>query len=119
MGSDKNLRELLGLSVLPDFSNFRVGDTVHVDFLIKEGESEKVQSFEGVVIRKKYPSTFTLRKVSFGVGIEKTFPFHSPLLKRVNVIKSGKVRRARLYYLRSLSGKSSRLKEAPSEKAQG
>src|SRR5688572_22711934 len=93
---------------------FRVGDVVRVDVKIVEGESERVQAFEGVVIRKRghgISLTFTVRKISFGVGVERTFPVHSPRIESLKVLRSGKVRRAKLYYLRDLSGKAARIEE--------
>ncbi|HMU96169.1 MAG TPA: 50S ribosomal protein L19 [Elusimicrobiota bacterium] len=93
---------------------FRVGDVVRVDIKIVEGESERVQAFEGVVIRKRghgIASTFTVRKMSFGVGVERTLPLHSPRIESLKVLRSGKVRRAKLYYLRDLTGKAARIEE--------
>ncbi len=97
-----------------DLPPFRAGDTVRVYSRIKEGDKERIQVFEGVVIRKRKGNTgatFTVRKVSYGVGVEKIFPFHSPRIDKIEVISKGKVRRARLYYLRKLKGKAARLKE--------
>jgi len=97
-----------------DLPPFRAGDTVRVYSRIKEGDKERTQLFEGVVIRKRKGNTgatFTVRKVSYGVGVEKIFPFHSPRIDKIEVISKGKVRRARLYYLRRLKGKAARLKE--------
>ncbi len=97
-----------------DLPPFRAGDTVKVFSRIKEGDKERIQVFEGVVIRKRKGNTgatFTVRKVSYGVGVEKIFPFHSPTIDKIEVISKGKVRRARLYYLRKLRGKAARLKE--------
>ena len=97
---------------------FRVGDVLRVDVKIVEGDSERVQAFEGIVLRKRghgIASTFTLRKVSFGVGIERTFPLHSPRLENFKVLRSGKVRRSRLYYLRDLAGKAARIEEDTTE----
>ncbi len=97
-----------------DLPPFRAGDTVKVFSRIKEGDKERIQVFEGVVIRKRKGNTgatFTVRKVSYGVGVEKIFPFHSPTINKIEVISKGKVRRARLYYLRKLRGKAARLKE--------
>src|SRR5262245_22961138 len=94
--------------------NFRIGDLLRVDVKIVEGESERLQAFEGVVISKRghgIGATFTLRKISFGVGVERTFPLHSPRLENIKVIRSGKVRRAKLYYLRNLTGKAARIEE--------
>jgi len=96
---------------LPDL---RPGDTVKVSVRIKEGEKERVQPFEGVVIRKRgsgINATFTVRKVSYGVGVERIFPLHSPALDKIKVVTKGRVRRARLYYLRGLKGKAARVEE--------
>lgn len=90
------------------------GDTVLVKVKIKEGDKERVQPFEGIVIRRSgggVRSMFTVRKVSYGVGVERVFPLHSPSLESIKVLSNGKVRRARLYYLRDLSGKAARIKE--------
>ena len=97
-----------------DVPQFEVGDTVRVSVKVKEGNRERIQAFEGIVIAKKNGSvreTFTVRRVSFGVGIERTFPLHSPRITDIVVIKHGKVRRAKLYYLRNLSGKAAKIKE--------
>jgi large subunit ribosomal protein L19 len=95
---------------LPDF---KVGDTVKVSVLIKEGEKERAQAFEGVCIKKTgagMRASFTVRKVSYGVGVERVFPLHTPRIEKVDVIARGSVRRARLYYLRDLAGKAARIK---------
>ncbi len=92
--------------------NFRPGDTLKVHVKVVEGESERIQPFEGVVIRKQGSSlqeTFTVRKISFGIGIERTFPVHSPRIEKIEVVKSSHSRRAKLFYLRKLSGKAARL----------
>lgn len=98
-----------------DLPDFRPGDKVKIRVKIKEGEEkERIQVFEGMVIRKRgglAGATFTVRKVSYGVGVERTFPLHSPLIDRIEVVSTGKVRRAKLYYLRKLSGKAARIKE--------
>ena len=97
-----------------DIPPFKAGDTVKVYSRIKEGDKERIRVFEGVVIRKKKGTTgatFTVRKISYGVGVEKIFPLHSPTIDNIKVISKGKVRRARLYYLRKLRGKAARLKE--------
>ncbi|WP_425456882.1 50S ribosomal protein L19 [Balnearium lithotrophicum] len=97
-----------------DIPEFRVGDTVRVNVKIKEGDKERIQAFEGVVIRKRgsgTDATFTVRKVSYGVGIERTFPLYSPVIESIEVLKRGIVRRARLYYLRERRGKAARIKE--------
>lgn len=98
----------------PEVPSFNVGDTVKVYNKIVEGTRERIQVFEGVVISRKNSSvreTFTVRRMSFGVGVEKTFPIHSPRVDKIEVVKRGKVRRAKLYYLRDLSGKASKIKE--------
>jgi len=97
-----------------DIPEFRPGDTVKVHAKIKEGEKERIQVFQGVVIRKRKGNTgatFTVRKVSYGIGVERIFPLHSPIIDNIEVIKRGRVRRARLYYLRNLRGKAARIKE--------
>jgi large subunit ribosomal protein L19 len=93
---------------------FRPGDTVRVHVKVVEGEKERVQVFEGIIIRKRgggARATFTVRRVSYGVGVERTFPLHSPRVDRVQVVKSGHVRRSKLYYLRERTGKAARLRE--------
>ena len=97
-----------------DIPDFKAGDTIRVHARIKEGEKERVQVFQGFVIRKRKGNTgatFTVRKVSYGIGVERIFPLHSPTIDEIKVISKGKVRRARLYYLRKLRGKAARLKE--------
>jgi large subunit ribosomal protein L19 len=96
--------------------DLKAGDTVRVHVKVVEGEKERIQVFEGMVIRRTRGSnraTFTVRKVSYGVGVERTFPLHSPRLDKIEVISHGLVRRARLYYLRELSGKAARVEDAP------
>jgi large subunit ribosomal protein L19 len=96
-----------------DVTSFRPGDTVKVHVKIKEGEKERIQVFEGTVIglrRAQNHSTFTVRKISFGTGVERIFPLHSPVVDKIEVVRSGKVRRAKLYYLRKLRGKAARLR---------
>ena len=98
----------------PEVPEFNVGDTVRVYNKIVEGTRERIQVFEGVVIARKNSSvreTFTVRRVSFGVGVEKIFPVHSPRIDKIEVVKRGKVRRAKLYYLRDLTGKATKIKE--------
>ena len=98
-----------------DIPSFKAGDTVKVYVRIIEGQKQRIQAFEGVCIRKRSGnsrSNFTVRKVSYGVGVERTFPLHSPVIDRVEVMTRGLVRRSRLYYLRSLRGKKARIKEA-------
>jgi large subunit ribosomal protein L19 len=109
------LRAVDNSQIRTDLPRFRPGDTVRVHVKIKEGDKYRIQVFEGVVISQKnngISSTFTVRKVSFGYGIERIFPLHSPIIEKLEVVKSGKVRRARLYYLRGRRGKAARLKEA-------
>ncbi len=98
-----------------DIPGFRTGDTVKVYVKIIEGQKERIQAFEGAVIRKtggNSRATFTVRKISYGVGVERTFPLHSPVIDRVEVVTRGKVRRSRLYYLRDRRGKEAKIKEA-------
>ncbi len=100
---------------LRELPHFRVGDTVRVHYLIREGDKERVQVFEGVVIRKTRGgagATFTVRKVSFGVGVERIFPVHSPRIEKLDVGSRGHVRRSKLYYLRALRGKKARIRES-------
>jgi large subunit ribosomal protein L19 len=93
---------------------FRAGDTVRVHVRVVEGERERIQVFEGIVIRRRgsgLSKTFTVRKVSFGVGVERTFPVHSPMISKIEIVAHGDVRRAKLYYLRSRVGKKAKVKE--------
>ena len=95
-------------------TDFNVGDTVKVFVKVVEGNKERLQAFEGVVIARKNGSireSFTVRKVSFGIGVERVFPLHSPRIDRIEVVRRGKVARAKLYYLRDLTGKKARIKE--------
>ena len=103
---DKNMRK--------DLDPFEVGDTVKVHVIIREGEKERIQVFRGDVIGKKgggARASFTVRKISFGIGVERIFPLHSKMIRKIEVVRKGKVRRAKLYYLRNLKGKAARLKE--------
>jgi len=98
---------------------FRAGDTVRVHVKIKEGDKERIQVFEGTVIRLRRGSshaTFTVRKISFGHGVERIFPLHSPTIEKIEVVRSGRVRRAKLYYLRKLKGKAARIRGARTER---
>ncbi len=100
-------------NIRKDLPDFGPGDTVRVYFKIKEGERERIQSFEGLCIRKRGGGTresFTIRKVSYGAGVERIFPLHSPLIEKIEVIQKGKIRRAKLYYVRKLKGKAARIK---------
>ena len=97
-----------------DRSSFAPGDTVRVHVKVIEGEKERLQAFEGVVIRKRgegVRASFTVRRISYGVGVERTFPLHSPRIERIEVVRRSRVRRSKLYYLRDLAGKAARLKE--------
>ncbi len=97
-----------------DIPKFDAGDTVKVMVRVREGDKERLQAFEGVVIARRGGGpgeTFTVRKVSAGVGVERVFPLHSPMYARIEVVRRGRVRRAKLYYLRNLSGKAARIKE--------
>jgi large subunit ribosomal protein L19 len=97
-----------------DRDGFAPGDTVRVHVKVVEGEKERVQVFEGVVIRRRGEgarASFTVRRVSYGVGVERTFPLHSPRIERIQIMKSGHVRRSKLYYLRARTGKAARLRE--------
>ncbi len=106
------VRKLEQEQLRKDYPAFRVGDTVRVEVKVVEGEKERTQTFTGTVIRinRAHNRTrFTVRKVSYGVGVERVFPLHSPYIQRIEVVSRGKVRRARLYYLRKLSGKAARI----------
>jgi large subunit ribosomal protein L19 len=97
-----------------DLEPFRVGDTVKVHVIIREGDKERIQVFRGDVIGRRgggLKATFTVRKVSFGIGVERVFPLHSKMIKKIEVVRRANVRRAKLYYLRDLKGKAARLKE--------
>lgn len=101
-------------SMKTDLPVFNVGDTVKVGYKIIEGGKERIQNFEGVVIARKnggIQETFTVRHISYGVGVEKTYPLHSPKIASITVVRKGKVRRAKLYYLRDLTGKAAKVKE--------
>ncbi|MBR9981917.1 MAG: 50S ribosomal protein L19 [Desulfatitalea sp.] len=103
-------REQMRMDVL----DFLPGDTVRVHVKIKEGDKERIQVFQGVVISKRkggISATFTVRKVSYGVGVERIFPYHSPIIDRVELVTRGRVRRAKIYYLRKLRGKAARIRE--------
>ncbi len=97
-----------------ELTPFNVGDTIKVHVKIKEGNRERIQVFEGIVIKKQGENnraTFTVRKISYGVGVERTFPIHSPKIDKIEVVRKGKVRRARLFYLRERTGKATKVKE--------
>jgi large subunit ribosomal protein L19 len=106
MVEDKQLRK--------DLDPFKVGDTVKIHVIIREGDKERTQIFQGVVIGKRgagMKASFTVRKVSFGIGVERVFPVHSKMIRKIEVVRKANVRRAKLYYLRDLKGKAARLKE--------
>lgn len=97
-----------------EVTSFNVGDTIKVHVKVKEGNRERIQVFEGIVIKKQGGSsreTFTVRKISYGVGVERTFPVHSPKIDKIEVTRKGKVRRAKLFYLRERTGKATKVKE--------
>ncbi|NYB75542.1 MULTISPECIES: 50S ribosomal protein L19 [Sedimentibacter] len=97
-----------------ELTPFNVGDTIKVHVRIKEGNRERIQVFEGIVIKRQGESnreTFTVRKISYGVGVERTFPVHSPKIEKIDVVRRGKVRRAKLFYLRERTGKATKVKE--------
>ncbi|HSJ29355.1 MAG TPA: 50S ribosomal protein L19 [Acidimicrobiia bacterium] len=109
-----NLDMLEGAYVRDDVPDFRAGDTVKVHVRVVEGGRERVQVFEGVVIARNgtgLKASMTVRKVSFGVGVERVFPIHAPIVQKIEVVRRGDVRRSKLYYLRERSGKSARIKE--------
>ena len=108
------IRQIENEQLKENIPQFGIGDTVRVSYKIKEGNKERVQAYEGVVIARKNGSvreSFTVRRVSFGVGVERTFPLHSPKIDKIEVVKKGKVRRAKLFYLRDLTGKATKIKE--------
>lgn len=110
----ERLRQLEREMMRLDVPNFVAGDTVKVHVKIKEGEKERIQVFQGVVISKRGNGasvTFTVRKVSYGIGVERIFPLHSPVIDKIEVVTRGRVRRSKIYYLRKLKGKAARIRE--------
>ena len=108
------IRSIESAQLRTDIPEFRVGDTLRVQVKVVEGSRERLQAFEGVCIARRNGScreTFTVRRTSYGIGVERTFPLHSPRVDSITVVRRGKVRRAKLYYLRSLSGKAAKIKE--------
>ncbi len=108
------LKSIAADSMKSELPQFRVGDTVRISVNIREGERERIQVFEGTVIARKgsgISETFTVRRVSYGVGVERVFPIHSPNVKDVTIVRRGKVRRSKLYYLRNRVGKAAKVKE--------
>ena len=109
------IREVTEEQLRKDIPDFRPGDTVRVHVKVIEGQRERIQVFEGVVLARRgtgISETFTVRKVSYNVGVERIFPLHSPRIAKIEVVRRGKVRRAKLYYLRKLRGKAARIREA-------
>ena len=109
------IRSIEKAQLRTDLPTFGIGDTVRVFVKVVEGSRERLQAFEGTVMAKRnggIRETFTVRRVSYGIGVERTFPLHSPRMDHIEVIRRGKVRRAKLYYLRSLQGKAAKIKEA-------
>lgn len=108
------IQEITKEQLRTDLPEFRPGDTVRVHVKVVEGTRERIQVFEGVVIKRRgggISETFTVRKISYGVGVERTWPLHTPRIAKIEVVRRGKVRRAKLYYLRNLRGKAARIKE--------
>ncbi|TVY08794.1 50S ribosomal protein L19 [Paenibacillus cremeus] len=108
------IQEITKEQLRSDIPNFRPGDTLKVHVKVIEGSRERIQLFEGVVIKRRgggISETFTVRKISYGVGVERTFPLHTPKIDKIEVARRGKVRRAKLYYLRGLRGKAARIQE--------
>ncbi|WP_088041245.1 50S ribosomal protein L19 [Bacillus sp. EAC] len=108
------INEITKEQLRTDLPAFRPGDTVRVHVKVVEGTRERIQLFEGVVIKRRgggISETFTVRKISYGVGVERAFPLHTPKIAKLDVVRRGKVRRAKLYYLRALTGKKARIKE--------
>jgi large subunit ribosomal protein L19 len=112
--SQQLIKELTQDQLKSDIPEFKAGDTLRVHVRIVEGSRERIQVFEGVVIKRRgggISETFTVRKVSYGVGVERTFPVHTPKIEKIEVTRRGRVRRAKLYYLRNLRGKAARIRE--------
>ena len=115
----EKIREIEKRQLKADLPSFGAGDTVKVHIRVKEGKRERIQIFEGVVIKRQnggIRETFTVRKISFGVGVEKIFPVHSPSVEKIEVIRKGKVRRAKINYLRQRTGKAAKVKEATTKR---
>jgi len=111
---NEKIRSVEASGIRTDLPVFKAGDTIKVHVKVKEGEKERLQVFQGVVIARKHGGireTITVRKISNGVGVERVFPLHSPIVDRVELVAEGKIRRAKLYYLRSLKGKKARIEE--------
>lgn len=109
------IRHITEQQLRNDVPNFKAGDTLKVHVKVKEGNRERIQLFEGVVIKRRgggISETFTIRKISYGVGVERTFPVHTPKIDKIEVARRGRIRRAKLYYLRNLTGKAARIRDA-------
>ena len=118
----RNIEDIQSLAAQAEHPDFRPGDTVRVHVRIREGDKERIQVFEGVVIvrrRAQAASTFTVRKISYGVGVERIFPLHSPMVAKVEVKARGRVRRSRLFYLRKLTGKAARIRARVHRREEG
>ena len=114
MGKNEIMQFVEDLAGRKEFPEFKAGDTITVHYKIKEGNKERIQNFQGVVLQRRgsgATETFTVRKVTNGVGVERIFPFASPFIEQIDVNKRGAVRRARIFYLRDLTGKKARIKE--------
>ena len=112
--SQELLNSIVKDQLKTDVPEFKAGDTVKVHVRIVEGDRERIQLFEGVVIKRRgggISETFTVRKITYGVGVERTFPVHTPKIEKIDVVRRGRVRRAKLYYLRNLRGKAARIRE--------
>lgn len=115
MGRNPIIEKITSKQLRDDIPEFRAGDNVRVHALIVEGERERVQIFEGLVIRRRgagVSETYTVRKISNGVGVERTWPLHTPRVAKIEVLRRGRVRRAKLYYIRERSGRAARIREA-------
>jgi large subunit ribosomal protein L19 len=109
-----DMSSVVDVQVNPNIADFKVGDTVRVSAKVVEGDKERLQAFEGVVIKRRNAgssSNFTVRRMAHGIGVERTFLLHSPRVEKVDLVRQGRVRRAKLYYLRGLTGKAARIKE--------
>ena len=114
MAAPSIIQKMEAQNIRSDYPNFRIGDTIKVSFKISEGDKERIQLFEGVLIGQKRGgnrASIRVRKISFGVGVERMFPLASPRIEKIEIVQTGQVRRAKLYYLRDLSGKKARIKE--------
>jgi large subunit ribosomal protein L19 len=114
MAAPSIIQKIEAANIRSDYPNFRIGDTIKVSFRISEGDKERIQLFEGVLIGQKRGgnrASIRVRKISFGIGVERMFPLASPRIEKIEIVQTGQVRRAKLYYLRDLSGKKARIKE--------